>query len=65
MIGTAVATRHTSYGLKSLMGVVYGSTKKVIKGDTRSLDYSSYAVKVLSCLLQDVCGSRVPESLDV
>ena len=48
MIGTAVATRHTSYFLKSLMGVIYGSTIRVFKEDTRSLDYSSYLLK--SCL---------------
>ena len=35
-----------SYGLNSLRGVIYriiyGTTTGVIKGDTRSLDYSSY-----------------------
>ena len=37
-----------SYSLNSLkggyIGIIYGTTIGVIKGDTRSLDYSSYVL---------------------
>ena len=32
---------YMSYSLSSLKGVIYGSIIEVMKGDTRSLDYSS------------------------
>ena len=33
-----------SYSLNSLKGVIWGITMGFIKGDTRSLDYSSYKI---------------------
>ena len=32
---------HVNYSLNSLKGIIYGTTIGLIKGDTRSLDYSA------------------------
>ena len=42
--GNFSTCNHMSYGLNSLKGVIQGEYhSSVIKGDTRSLDYSSYS----------------------
>ena len=33
---------HMSYSLNSVKGIIWGTTAGVIKGDTKSSDYSSY-----------------------
>ena len=35
---------YMSHSLNSLKGIIWGTTIGVIKGDTRSLDYSSYTL---------------------
>ena len=51
----SMRVQYMSYNLNSLKGdytgIVQGTTIGVIKGDTRSLDYSSYVQPLVSSLL--------------